>query len=309
MAIENSSLDQPSQQIDPLSLSPTVTRGLEIVGNLSLGAMGGYIFYWMTRLIQRVGLLNEPGGVHPLPYVLSGVMGAAIVETERLTHDAALYALGSREKYVHLAHPHEASISDHLRQKSWKVITYAENVQKDVDVLFSRLFNIRTAEEIRSTCATEKDYFLSDPKLMEIARRAFWEQVEETMRTSVPQELGIYAVEAMGYTVLGGHLFVWLHGLMFFNNLISKIQNIYLRVEEAEKNEIKKRLFDVLEELYPLEIAQLNAQEEGVEELAVIRAKKEEMLTYLEEEVEEKELQELPAGLKLANLILVGNEE
>lgn len=268
---------------EAVTFSPAVNRVGKIVGSVAVGALGGYLFYGITFLIKRAGMIDKGVVIQPFPYILSGVISASLVETAQLIHDAALCALGEREKYENLAHPNEASTFDHLRQKTWTIINGVERFQNDIDNLYSRLFNIRTAEQIRKDFATEKDYFIKgDPRFMEVFRRTFWEQVDETLKTSVPQELSIYAVEALGYTIFSGHLFVWLYAVMFINGLVAKIGGNFEKIDEEQLKEYQriqenKRTCDLLAALYPYEMAQMEAaladtklqkkeNEEGIED-------------------------------------------
>ena len=125
--------------------------------------------------------------INPLPYVLSGVLSAAIVETVRLTYDIGMMILGDREHYENLAHPEEENFVSRLRQHTWKVISKSEKIPHDIDVVFSRILNIRTAKEIRDKNMSDRDLYF-----MEIARRAFGEQVYETATSVIPQEMGVY---------------------------------------------------------------------------------------------------------------------
>jgi hypothetical protein len=260
--------------VNPLEVPPAIKRGAEIVGSLAVGAIGGYIFYWMTRLVARLGMLGEVGGaIHPLPYILAGIASAALVETARLTYDLALVILGDRKTYENLAEPEKASTFDSLRQRTWKVVTRLDKLQQDVDVIFSRFCHIRTAKEIREKAIPDRQLYF-----MEVTRREFWAQARETITSAIPQEVGIYAVEAAGYTILGGHLFVWLYGIMFLNGLIDKVGKVYQKKHEEERKERidemekRKRAFDnkvtcqLLEGLYPDEFAELEAQDTVVSE-------------------------------------------
>lgn len=276
-------------------MSAEVKRGAEILASLTLGALGGYIVYWINRLIAKMGWLGEGVVLQPLPYILAGIASAAIVETACLVHDAALYVLGDHDECEKLAELDDVSGFDRLRQKAWKVIDYADQAQKDIDVIYSRIFNIRTGEQIRTKYKTEKEYYLSDPRFMEVARRAFCEQTAETFKTAIPQELGIYAVEALGYVVVGGHLFAWLHGIMFFNGLVDKIGKVYQAIDLEERKERKKRrdehenrvAFNTLAALYPDEIAKLDAELDILDDLDDLDEVEDETMVMDSPELEE----------------------
>lgn len=228
--------------VDNMNIPPVVKRGAEVVGSLTVGALSGYIFYWITRLGARLGMIDKEAVIRPLPYVLSGIMSAGLVETVRLIYDLALSILGERKEYENLVNSEKASAFDRLRQKTWKVVTHVEKIQQEIDVIYSRLFDIRTEEEIRNKYPTDRQYYLSHPTFTEVIRSVFKEQIKETMTAAVPQELGVYAVEAMGFTIIGGHLFIWLHGVVFLNGLINKIGKVYEKIQAVEEEEeIKKR--------------------------------------------------------------------
>ena len=223
----------------PAEVPPALKRTGEVIGSLAVGALGGYIFYWITRLVAWLGFLGEEGKgyISPLPYILTGVVSAALVETARLVYDAALAVLGDRNIYQNVNPGDKASALDKFRKHSWKVIGRAEGIQRDADVIFSRLFKIRTSEEILNQQIPDRELYF-----MEISRRAFWTQLGESISTALPQELGIYAVEALGYTVLGGHLFIGLQGVSFMIGLIDKIGAVYRKVDaEIEKEAAAKK--------------------------------------------------------------------
>lgn len=236
--------------VPPIEIHPAVKRGVEIVGSLAVGALSGYIFYGVTwlvevsRIAERLGMGKggASGPIHPLPYVLSGVIGAAIFETARLIYDLGVYVLGERAKYENLENPGKAPTFDRLRQKTWKVIGCVEGVEHKVDAAFSRVFKIRTSKEIHDQNLLDRELYF-----MEITRRAFWAQVGDTIKTAIPQELSIYAVEALGFTIVGAHAFVWLHGFMFLNGLIEKVSLVYQKIQ-TEEAEIKAILEAELKE-------------------------------------------------------------
>jgi hypothetical protein len=138
--------------------------------------------------------------------------------------------------YEDLSHLEKASTVDHLRHRTWKVIGRVEKLQQDIDGVFSHILGIRTAKEIRKKHIPDRDLYF-----MEIARRAFGEQVFETVGSAVPLELGVYVVEACGYTVFGGHLFM-LHGVTFLTGMMLKVQQVYneIDLEEIERKRRKR---------------------------------------------------------------------
>ena len=90
-------------QPDPNStppLHPALIRGWEITKSLTIGAVGGYLGYWGTRFAIWMKWLEGAGTINPIPYVLSGVISAALVETARLTYDAAMAILGNSERFA-----------------------------------------------------------------------------------------------------------------------------------------------------------------------------------------------------------------
>jgi hypothetical protein len=226
-------LVQPSLSFE---LPPALKRAGDIAISLSMGALGGYILYGITRLANKMEMVGDVTSViHPLPYILMSIASTALVESASLTYDVALHVLGKRKDFEDLAQSENISALDRLRQRAWKVMGYMEKLQNDIDVIFSRLFDIRTAKEIRENGVVDRDLCL-----MEISRRVFCEQVSETARNAIPQELGLYIIEACGYTILGGHVFIWLHGLNFLNGMIDKIGKVKQKVDfEQHQEELK----------------------------------------------------------------------
>ncbi len=247
-----------------------VKRVGEIIGALAVGAFSGYAFYWVIRGIDKLGSMyfKRPVDIfNPIPYVLSGLISAAIIETVRLTYDIGMKILGDREHYENLAHPEEESSISRLRQHTWKVISKAEKIPHDVDVVFSKILDIRTAKEIRETKIADRDL-----STMEIARRALGEQVHETVTSVIPQELGIHIVEAMGYTLLGAQGFLLLNVIGFVGGIFQKMDQIRLNImleeirelEQADRENENKMYCDFLAEMYPAEFAELDAKEQGL---------------------------------------------
>jgi rhodanese-related sulfurtransferase len=245
-----------------------VRRASDFGISIAYGGVGGYVFYLITRLVDKYFMENAGGiAIQPIPFILSGMTSSAIVEVVRLVYDISLHILGKREVYEDLSHFEKISISDHLRHRTWKVIGRVEKLEQDIDGIFSHIFGVRTAKEIRQKHIPDRDLYT-----MEIVRRAFGEQVFETLGSALPQELGVYLVEACGYTVFGGHLFIWLHGASFLTGIILKVQQVYDKIDLEEiEEEIRydraqrvKADCDILAAMYPAEFAKLESTEKGI---------------------------------------------
>ena len=126
--------------------------------------------------------------------------------------------------------------SNKFRKHSWKVIGRAEKVVEKGDEVFSYVFRIRTAKEIRIDKLADKEL-----DFVEIVRRAFWQQVGETFSTSIPQQLSVYIVEACGMTIIGGHALVMLHVTFFAIGIINRTLAVYGQIEADEKAEMKRQ--------------------------------------------------------------------
>lgn len=231
-------------ELESINLPPVVIRSGKIVLEIGVGALGGYICYWITRLIVKLGLLGEMGkNLTPLPFVLSGMVSAAIVEAAKLSYDISLYILGDREKLENLTPSGDHSAFDRLRQRCWKVISKMEEINETCDAIFSGIFGMRTNKEIRERGLSDRIIIETSesylPGLREFSRRAFWEQVHETISTAVPQELGIYVVESYGYVIFGGQVFIWIHALSFFTGLMQKVTNVYEKYHKDCEQRIK----------------------------------------------------------------------
>lgn len=197
---------------EKLMASDIAQRTGKIGVSLLVGGLVGYSLYGLTRLFKRLGAFPEvnASAIRPFPYILLGLTSAAIVEIAQLSHDIALKLLGKREIYENLDSSVHASASDRLRQHMWKVIGRVERVPRNIDILFSALFRIRTMREIG-----EKNIIDCDPDFMEIVRHAFIEQVHETALQIIPQQLGISFVEACGYSLVGMQVIIGLQAVSF----------------------------------------------------------------------------------------------
>jgi hypothetical protein len=205
-----------------------VKRGCEIMTSIAKGGVGGYAAYWFTRLLIKLKFI-ETGGVpvNPVSYVLLGMVSQAVVEAAGLTRDVALSILGDRNKFENLENPEDASAFDRFRQHTWKVITCLEKLDEKIDGIYSRLFRIRTAKEIRSKYPTERGFYLSDPSFMEIVRKVFREQVIQTVSSLIPQECGIRIVKSIGYKLVGVEFLGSIYALFFVYGIINNISDTY----------------------------------------------------------------------------------
>lgn len=225
----------PPEEKDKVDASSDANKKVEpgIVESFVFSGVLGYGAYWITRLSIHYGWLSDGGvGIRPLPYVLAGLAGGALVMTVQLTCKLALNTLGDREKYEKLTDP-KASTFDHLRQRTWKLIARMEQIHQNADAVFSRLVNIRTIKEL-------EDQKIPDSELLflEIARRVFWEQVHITITNGPIPLLATYPFKAMGLVFFGAELFSF--NMLMFNNgmgLIMKIAKIYYTARREEDKE------------------------------------------------------------------------
>lgn len=207
-----------------------INRGMKFIGEVAKGAIGGYAGYWLMRGIEKLGFMGPVGtnGIRPLPYILSGMAIYAVTELASIIYDLAREILGHRVKYEGVVREEKTRL-DRFRCHSWKVISKLERAQEKVDEVYSKIFRIRTAKQLRLENAGERDLFF-----MEVVRRAFLEQVGETASLAIPQELGVYFVEAFGIAVTGGHM-LGLHGLMFVTSLINSVTTHYKKIMDEDE--------------------------------------------------------------------------
>lgn len=199
-----------------------------IQGSVIFAGMG-YGVYWIIRFVDKKKWFDiNPKAIHPVPYMLVGVINAAVPEITTIVCDFVLYFMGKRKNFENLADPANASYFDHMRHHCWGVVRTIEGLEEKVDKVYSRIFHVRTSKEIR-------DNQIPDRELthMEIVRYAIDMQVKETaseILRSVPGEIGVYTAEALGYTVLGGHFF------MFFICLapITAVMGIAIKVMQVK---------------------------------------------------------------------------
>lgn len=221
----------------PVVVNPPITGAREseessvvmkTLGNLTGGALGGYVTYWMHRGMIFVGFMEANAPLSSIPSLLAGVAGAAIVESAKLTHFTALKIFGDRETYETIP---QASFGGQLRNRAWKVVSSVENIEHKVDALFSHLLGIRTRKQVE-----EEGISIINPQCWEVLRQEFWSQVGETLSKAIPQELGISLVESFGYKVLGGHAFMVVHAILFLTHLHIRVGAVYQRQAQALAN-------------------------------------------------------------------------
>lgn len=260
---------------NPPSAPSSPNRGVQILGNIAHGATGGLVGFGIIRLLSYFRLVSVgKEGIEPISFILTGVISAAVLESARLTHDVALYLLGDRKTFEHLTTPEKASSSALLRQKSWKVVAKFEKIGEKVDQIYSGFFNIRTASEIRKKYKTDIMYFQDKPRTMEIARRAFCEQLNQTIKRVVPQGIGIYGATYLGYNVFGAKAFFWVNVIFFISGIQTKMMEYDLEQRAAEeKQEEVKKTCDLLASLYPEEFNLLEKGEEIDEKISMSHAK------------------------------------
>ncbi len=201
---------------------------MKTLGNLTVGALGGYVTYWMHRGMIFIRFMEPNAPFSPIPNVLAGVASAAIVETAKLTHFTALKILGDRERYENEP---QASFGARLRSRAWKLVSSVEYIEHKVDSLFSHLLGIRTRRQV-----DEEGISIINPERWEVWRREFWREAAATLSVAIPKELGISLVESFGYKVLGGHVFMVLHAITFLTHLHVRIAGVYQLQAQALAN-------------------------------------------------------------------------
>lgn len=204
------------------------------VTKLRLGILAGvtvtWIFYPTTqRLLKSTSYLVAEKS--PLPIIFTGILGVALIESIGLAYEIAKRILGNRSLFENLASD-EVDLLTHInkyRYRAWKVIFWLEQRLTVVDVIYSRIFRIRTEKELQEDAIPETEL-----KLMEIVRKAFKAQVEETVNEEYPES---------GYSVL---LFNFVLGVSDKVNQISQaIQT--KKIEEKRQSEETKAWCTILD--------------------------------------------------------------
>lgn len=247
-AIDNNSAVPIQNANNHVEEPPFLVRAAK---NLALGTFGGYVWYWFDRFFVWIGLLDSKGKNSCVPYLLVGFTSAAIVEAARGAYLVALKIIGNREDYANLQNPEQAPYFSRLRNRCWKVIVLAENVEKRVDSVFSSCLKIRTRHQIKEQAIPDRD--LSN---MEIIRREFWNQIAETLTLSVPQEISVSLMGHLGFRVLGGHIMLTLHVLTFLTGLHRKVVAVFDKVEAELEEERKRREAQNSPQPQPSDLAQ-----------------------------------------------------
>lgn len=232
---------------------------MQKINAILLGGVQWYAIYWMTRLVCKIGLV-EGAKINPYTYIVFGMTMSGMVETAKLIYSFTIYLLGKREDFEVLVDPSNASRSDRLRHMGWKVVNQVEALQEKIDSIYSKVFHIRTAQEV-----IENDVPWQELSFMEKVRHLFPGEVHETVSQAVPYELSLSLLESYGHTILGGHAFAWMYALGFFTTLFQKIEmkdkEIELKEMQQEASELQNRVTcDLLESLYPAEFAAVDHQ-------------------------------------------------
>lgn len=237
--------------------NPLNTENLkQVVSSTAIGAGFGYGVYWIARFIdQKKWLEINPKGINPVSCTLVFAINAAVTSIAVVIYDFSLYLIGNREDFENLANPQNASLSDRLRHRCWKVVVVIEGLEEAVDAIYSRTFHVRTSKEIRENQIPDRD--LAN---MEIVRYALVKQIQETalgIIQCMPLEIGVCTAEALGYTVLGGgHIF------MFFMNFVPIMAVLGLATKVME---VKERVMNELDK-EALERAAGNKEKEPLNE-------------------------------------------
>jgi hypothetical protein len=158
------------------------------VGILAGGTAISWMLYKGQLLLSRQS--GDAATKGPLPIIFTGMLGAAIVESIGLVYEIAKRCLGDREFFENFP-ADDINLLINLnkwRFHAWRGIFWLEKHVSVIDTIYSRIFNIRTGQELQDFTIPEKEW-----KFMEIFRSAFNMQVQETMNKPYPTN---------GYTIL-----------------------------------------------------------------------------------------------------------
>lgn len=237
----------------PVKRSAVVDGGIEFAKSTTIGGAFGFVAYYIMKLSRsKPDIPLQPGS-----FILLGVTLGASVVTAKLLADVVLHGLGKRDEYENLENPEEAS--DQLRQWVWKKVTCFEKLMSDIDTVFSRILHIHSTQEI-------KDQELRDHQLcfLEIVRRSFWEEVHSTIKGTIPQELGIRAMESLGYRFAARSLILWSNKVFFVVGIVNRVLTVYNNrqfavMAQPYKEMENKAYCNLLMSLYPTEYAEFEA--------------------------------------------------
>lgn len=156
-----------------------------------------------------------------IPLIFQGFYGVVIIESIGIVYQVGRRVLGEPALFKQLLPGEEEDLFliDRCRFRVWKVIFKVEKTIGKIDTIYSRVFKIRTEEEITQQSIREVDLYF-----MEIFRIAFKTEVKKTINKPITS-----------YTVLLINFSVDL--IDKTNALTHKIQIEKLK----EKREIKKK--------------------------------------------------------------------
>lgn len=193
-------------------------------------ALWGYLFHFVVRYAYDTKVAAKP-------YILKSVCDVVIERLIKKTCSAALGSMGERSLYESPEAIPNRSLKDRLRVGCWKVVRKAENLQKSVDTLFSRILGIRAAHEM-----PERNIPDVDLRMIEVARAAFLEVAKEIPLSLISHFGSVGILEGMGYALVGMHIQLWITGAMLSAKLIFKISDISMKNDALLSEEQRERM-------------------------------------------------------------------
>lgn len=212
------SVEQKPKELGPIGKILTSALSGSIVGAIYYGY--NRIFY-MEKGIDKV-FLNPSG------FIIAGVTSCVFKQIVSLIYDLGVYILGDREKVQELEA--NSSAADRMRRRTWKVLDKVDQLQVKIDVVFSRVLQIRTLKEIRENKIREIDL-----SIVEVVRLAFLEQIPSTVMHYGSWYLGVKVAVLCGFSVFGGPLTIGLVGSIVLVGVALKIITVYFAQKRAEQ--------------------------------------------------------------------------
>lgn len=247
--------DSEPQEVVPEKVEPENLKTSSFTKIFIMAPLKGGFTYYFFKAVRRLRIIDQSIQLTPQPFVLGTAISAAIIETALGIHALVLRCLGDRATYENLKDPAHATTACHLRQKSWKVISFCEAVPRKIDAIYSRIFAVRTEQDIRSQFPDNQKYYRDgDPDMMEIVRRAFCQMLEDLFKETLPFYLGVQGAALLGYpNPLSMMVLKGIHFNIIFN-LFNNISNVYQEIKKSEDERADiVRNFNYLDGLSQLE--------------------------------------------------------
>lgn len=226
---------------EELSISQYMGRMVArtVVWGGGIGGVGRYVVVLcLKHLFPGSWGAIPKGGLNFSPYLFNGLLTIVVWKTIKLVYLVAMRFLGERPETIESLKTETKW--DRLRKHGWEVIFCLENIHRKVDQGFSKIFRIRTLEEIKAQKIEDTDLFR-----LEIFRRVFIDHIQESFDLKkLPWSIGI--CEIVGFIPLEDRLLnvarlaFLVFANVFLGGLINKLIQFYDNLDFSDGGPAQK---------------------------------------------------------------------